>query len=63
MPTVPRTIPRREVLDLIEALTTHLEAQLPDCPGLARILGILDAVAEDPTAIPAALARMEVPGA
>lgn len=54
------TVPRRQVDGLVEALTVHLE-QLPDSLGLARVLGILDAVqgGASITSATEALARIE----
>jgi hypothetical protein len=71
MPTVPRperpTLPA-EAQAFVEALRTNLETALHHAPGhagLARTLGILDAVLEHDATLTAAtdaLARTEMPG-
>jgi len=54
------TVPRHQVDGLVEALTVHLE-NLPASHGLARVLGILDAVqgGASITSATEALARIE----
>lgn len=63
------TVPRREVLDLIEALRTTLEVALEEQPTdrgrVIYTLGVLDAIAENDaslTSATAALARIEASG-